>query len=119
MKCFRHGDVYAVGTCRACNKGLCHDCAADLGHALACKDECEEKAELLQSIVKNNFAGLEAQRRNRYFMPAFFGFIGIASLIFGLNRGLDFNYAVAIGAGFLVFAFVLYLMILRWTRETD
>lgn len=41
MKCFHHPGLEAVGICKVCGKGLCIGCAADLGHALACKGEHE------------------------------------------------------------------------------
>ena len=31
----------AVGVCRACGKGLCRECAVDLGSGLACQNSCE------------------------------------------------------------------------------
>jgi len=45
MRCFNHQDHEAVGCCKACGKGLCPDCAADLGHALACRGSHEAMVE--------------------------------------------------------------------------
>lgn len=42
MNCFYHPTAVAVGTCKSCNKGLCRECAVDLGKGLACKGRCEE-----------------------------------------------------------------------------
>ena len=42
MNCFNHPDVPAVGMCKACQKGLCMECAVDLGHGIACKNHREE-----------------------------------------------------------------------------
>lgn len=44
MNCFRHPQVVAVGICKACNKALCFDCSADLGWALVCRGDCEQRA---------------------------------------------------------------------------
>src|SRR5688572_11582651 len=41
MRCFYHHDRDAVGTCRVCSKGMCVDCAVDLGVALGCKGRHE------------------------------------------------------------------------------
>jgi len=42
MKCFRHPESDAVGSCKQCAKGLCSRCVVDVGKGLACKDSCEE-----------------------------------------------------------------------------
>ena len=42
MNCFNHPNVPAVGICKACQKGLCKECAVDLGHGIACKGHHEE-----------------------------------------------------------------------------
>jgi hypothetical protein len=49
MRCFYHQDKEAVGLCKSCAKGVCAECAVDLGNALACRNRCEERA---QSVVK-------------------------------------------------------------------
>ena len=48
MNCFNHPDVPAVGICKACQKGLCKECAFDLGHGIACKNHREEVEVLSQ-----------------------------------------------------------------------
>ena len=41
MNCFNHASSAAVGICKACQKGLCAECAVDVGMGLACKESCE------------------------------------------------------------------------------
>lgn len=41
MHCFNHTSSSAVGVCKACQKGLCSECAVDVGMGIACKDSCE------------------------------------------------------------------------------
>jgi hypothetical protein len=48
MNCFNHPDVPAVGICKACQKGLCMECAIDLGHGIACRNHREEVEVLSQ-----------------------------------------------------------------------
>jgi hypothetical protein len=43
MNCYRHQQSPAVGTCKTCCKGLCPECAADVGNGLACRGQCETK----------------------------------------------------------------------------
>ena len=41
MQCFNHNSSPAAGVCKACQKGLCAECAVDVGMGIACKDSCE------------------------------------------------------------------------------
>ena len=40
MECFYHEGASAVGSCRACLKGLCRSCAVELEGGLACPSRC-------------------------------------------------------------------------------
>jgi hypothetical protein len=40
MKCYNHQNVDAVGVCKNCRKGICHDCLTDVGNGIACTDSC-------------------------------------------------------------------------------
>jgi hypothetical protein len=62
MECFEHEGRAAVGTCRACGKGVCRACAADLGRGIACTGRCEDTARALiaaldQSIRMQGLSG--------------------------------------------------------------
>jgi hypothetical protein len=62
MECFAHEGRPAVGTCRACGKGVCRACAADLGRGIACAGRCEEPARALiaaldQSVRMQSLSG--------------------------------------------------------------
>ena len=48
MECFYHSGASAVGSCRACLKGLCRRCATEVEGGLACPDRCEP---LVRAIV--------------------------------------------------------------------
>ena len=47
MECFQHEGRPAVGSCRACFRGVCRGCAVDLERGLACAGRCEEAARAL------------------------------------------------------------------------
>jgi hypothetical protein len=47
MECFQHEGRPAVGSCRACFRGVCRGCAVDLGRGLACGGRCEDAARTL------------------------------------------------------------------------
>lgn len=51
MKCFHHREADAVGLCKACNKGICGECAAEVGMGLACRDTCVEQVRLVNELV--------------------------------------------------------------------
>ena len=51
MRCFYHADREAIGHCKSCGRALCHDCAADLNMALACRNRCEARALAINQLV--------------------------------------------------------------------
>jgi len=54
MKCFNHHDKDAVGICKSCNKGLCPDCAVDVGNGIACKGTCQNEVIALNTLIEAN-----------------------------------------------------------------
>ena len=44
MKCYKHNDVDAVGTCTSCGRAICQDCALTVNGKLMCKECTAEKA---------------------------------------------------------------------------
>jgi hypothetical protein len=51
MNCFNHRDQPAVAVCKACGKGLCPECLAQVGSSIACKNSCEKRAAVLDSLI--------------------------------------------------------------------
>ena len=43
-----------MGSCKSCGKGLCPDCAADLGKGLACRGRCEADVTAVIELVDRN-----------------------------------------------------------------
>lgn len=119
MRCYVHGDTEAVGTCRACNKGLCHDCVADLGHSISCKGGCENKANLLNTQVMQSSVVLRTQGRNRFFAPAFFIVMGIVFMLFASNGSFGINLGTVMGSGFVVFGIILAVLGQRYANELN
>jgi len=54
MRCFYHHDKEAVGSCKSCAKGLCGECAVDLGKGLACRARCEDAAGAIIALIDRN-----------------------------------------------------------------
>jgi hypothetical protein len=62
MKCFIHQERDAVGICSACMRGVCTECAADLGRGLACKGRCELELRRIHDLRDFSFTQPETQR---------------------------------------------------------
>ena len=54
MNCYHHDvSVAAVGSCKACQKGLCRTCAIDVGKGLACR-ACEADVRAINEMFTRN-----------------------------------------------------------------
>jgi hypothetical protein len=91
MKCYYHPQVDAVAICKHCHKGLCPECAVDVGGGVACKtssDNCQAEVKFaVQSYAANKrrYFGL----RRYYSQWAFMVSIpGVVFTLYGLaNTG--------------------------------
>lgn len=54
VECFYHEGVTAVGSCRACLKGLCRACAAELEGGLACTGRCEPMVRAVVASIRQS-----------------------------------------------------------------
>ena len=97
MECFYHAGTPAVGSCRACLKGLCRRCAIELEGGLACPDRCEPVARALVASLQQ---GLRFQSVST----------GLLRSARGLWLGLT---AVAFSVGVFVLAWGLTLPAFR------
>jgi hypothetical protein len=89
MNCFYHPTVVAIGICKSCGKGLCPECAVDLGKGLACKGHCEDDTRAVIGLITHNiqrspyYAKVsETARFNRYLGVAFYLTFGLLFLAF-------------------------------------
>jgi hypothetical protein len=109
MRCFKHQDKEAVGSCRACSKGLCSDCASDLGYGLACKGKHENLVETYNALIEKNAEVYDAVPKNLWITPIFFAFMGLVFAVDGfIARGIT-DFSFIIGIGFIVFAIIIYI----------
>lgn len=104
MICFNHSENEAVGICKSCQRGLCAECATDLGHGLACKGRHEEAVNTLEKIINQSAKIYSITPKTRNATPIFYIFMGVVFAGFGLlnGRGLT-DFTVILGAGFIVF----------------
>jgi hypothetical protein len=110
MRCFYHHDKEAVGACKSCGKGLCPDCAADVGKGLACRGRCEEDVRAVVALIDRNIklsgqttSLLESGRRTRSGAAIFNLVIGIIFLAWGLNDLDRFSFIAVLGGCFLAY----------------
>lgn len=104
MRCYNHPSVEAVGTCKACSKGLCMECAADLGHGLACKSSHIAEVENLNALITSSTRITTTNTRGKFLAPAFYGFMGLTFLGYGLMSTRASIFGIVMGIGFLAFA---------------
>lgn len=100
MNCYNHPDRPAVGTCKACGKGLCADCSSDLGHGLACRGVHELYVAGLTALIERNIKiyGSPAKRSVATSVSvASLGSLGIAMIVSSVRS--DFDYALELIGG--------------------
>lgn len=90
MKCFNHGEVDAVGVCKSCQRGVCAECAIDLGHGLACKDKHEADAEFLHFLIERNKKAIQLQPRAASVGNIFWLIMGLLFFGFGYYQSETF-----------------------------
>lgn len=110
MNCFYHQEVPAVGICKSCSKGLCAECASDLGHGIACKGKHEEKVEAVNMIIEKNTKVYGSASKNSIISPIFYLFMGFVFSGYGyFSKGGITDLPFVLGIGFLVFGIVIFI----------
>ena len=120
MKCFYHNDKDAVGICKSCKKGLCIDCAVDLGKGLACKNYCEEDVKRLIDISQENiqYASntskfLQSKKTGRPNISKLFIVVGIIITLCGILPGMPLFPFFCIGVLFLLYGIISLIRYLK------
>ena len=118
MNCFRHGTA-AVGICKHCSKGVCHECVTDTGDGLACTATCVDDVKMLNYLIDRSRVTSAAQKGNAYLSSVFLMLMGIIFLAFGLSGVRNASLPISMGIGLVGFALVHYLRIRRWLANLD
>jgi hypothetical protein len=110
MRCYYHQEKEAVGSCRSCGRGLCPDCAADVGKALACRGHCEEDVRAYVALVHRNdklspqsAKILKSGRQARYASAAFILVFGVIFAAYGFSNLKEYSFMAVLGVCFLVY----------------
>jgi len=118
MNCFYHPQTAAVGICKYCQKGLCTECAVDLGHGIGCKHHQEEVRELYDI----HFMGKQsAQNMDKVYKQssAALVFMAIAGIVGGIALGRAGLVLVLIGVGCIFLAIVFSIFGNRVARQKN
>lgn len=102
MKCYNH-QADAVGICKSCSKGICMDCAVDVGNGIACQNSCEQSVKIINEIVDKG-SKVNIKPRAIFFRQAFLmGLLGGFFIVFGvvIQKSMA-NFTVPIGIIFLI-----------------
>jgi hypothetical protein len=109
MNCYNHQNIAAVGLCKCCSKGLCPECAVDLGHGLACKNMHEGQVETLNMIIEKNAKAYAAAPSNSIIAPIFSLFMGLVFAGYGLFSGGGVTgFSFVLGTGFVIYSLVVF-----------
>jgi len=119
MECFQHEGRPAVGSCRACFRGVCRGCAVDLGRGLACAGRCEAGvraliASLDQSMRIQGLSGSMVQGARTLWVGLSWVALGVGVFVIGFGLSLPHFRSIALlGIPFLAIG----LLTLRVTRR--
>jgi hypothetical protein len=102
MHCYNHADRNAVGFCKVCCKGLCPDCAVDLGHGLACRGH-ESRMEELEKMIASTSLMQERVKGAKTYTPGIYLFMGVAFVGYSLFFSEGSHLLTVLGVGFLIF----------------
>jgi hypothetical protein len=114
MECFYHEGASAVGSCRACFKGLCRRCAQQVEGGLACPTGCEAMVRavvgaLMQSVRYQGVStGLLQSARGLWIgVGGVALFVGVFVIIWAL-RLPAYQEIAALGLPFLALGFIAF-----------
>jgi hypothetical protein len=84
MKCFNHPAAEAVGLCRSCGRALCHDCVAEVGMSVRCRNRCEADVAAINDMVLRGRAAYQKGSALQSKTGMFTVMIGVVLLGFGI-----------------------------------
>jgi hypothetical protein len=90
-----------------------------LDHSISCKGNCENKANVLHAQLAQSAVVIDTQKRNRFFLPAFFIVMGVAFILFASDARSVLNFGTVAGGGFVAFGVVLIILVQRYAKELE
>lgn len=120
MKCFRHSEADAVGTCKHCFKGICNACARDTGIGIVCSPQCEEEVRAIKSLVDRNRQAFPLVAKTHSRNAVLLCLFGVAFIVFAFiarDESFLFPFLLALGAIMVLGALFSVLMGRRYAKS--
>jgi hypothetical protein len=115
MKCFKHPQADAVGTCKHCSKGVCGECASDTGFGIVCGPPCQEELRSIKTLLERNKKSYALVAKTHSRNALWLALIGLAFIAFGMiQRGNVF--LPVLGAIFLLGSVFSFLAARRYAK---
>jgi hypothetical protein len=114
MKCFNHKDVDAVGICKNCNRGLCHDCLIDIKYGIACKNGCADEVIAVEKLIQRNIN--TSSKKYNMVTPVFLMLIGVLFIYTGWQDEKTRKFIIPSGLIMLAFGIIRLVTIQRANR---
>ena len=124
MHCFYHQDREAVGGCKSCGKGLCPECAVDLGKGLACRERCEADVQAVIALVDRSIKLspttsqlIESGHGMRSSAATFNLVLGVIFIAWGFQDTEHLSFITILGVCFVAFGGYGFLQARRLAKE--
>ena len=117
MKCFNHPSNDAIAICKNCNKGLCKDCAVDVGNGIACKGICENEVVAINKVVQQSKGAFINNSKIYSQYAIWLVLIGVAFIISSIFLAKIDGFLIFMGLLFLVGASFSYSASKRFSKS--
>jgi hypothetical protein len=120
MKCFYHPQTDAVAICKNCSKGVCFECAVDVGNGVACKGKCEAEVQAVNQMIQRGIKNRNISGNYYKKMTVIWLLIGVAALITSLllwKSGRDGIGLIPLAAVALIAAFIYGSMVKNYSNK--
>ncbi len=116
MKCFNHQSKEAVAICKNCSKGLCMECAVDVGNGIACKGVCENEVVALNKVMQQSKDAYVNAKKIYSQYSIWLILVGLGFIISSLFLSRIAGFLIFMGLLFLVGAIFSYSASKRFGR---
>lgn len=119
MKCYNHPETDAVGTCKSCSKGLCHNCLTDTGNGIACTATCVEEVKTLNKLTESNKSRHKSLAKYLLNMALLVSAIGAFILFISLyiEDESGVNFSILIGWAFVLAGAVNFYSSFKYNKK--
>ena len=89
MKCYNHPEIDAVGLCKSCGLGLCHECVSEVGTSISCKNRCEADVAALNELVQRGRTAYQKTSGTYLRSGIFILLLGLVFLLIGIASSIN------------------------------